>query len=108
MIHENTRASYEQCKEDDKYDKLIWIIARFYEVNKEKSFTDREIKDILYSEGKLPFNDMNMVRPKITKLIDDGFVVEIGDVIDLATDRMVRKVKWNVNPEFPVSLFNGV
>lgn len=106
-MHENSRASYDQCKEDGNFHKLIWFIARFYELNKGRAFTDREVKDQLFAAGKLPFNDMNMVRPKITKLKDDGFVVEVEDVLDPQTDRFVRKVKW-LEYENEKDLFNGI
>ena len=57
-------------------------------------FTDREVKDRMYEHELLPFNDMNMVRPKITKLIKEGFLIEKGTAYDEATKRSVRKVQW--------------
>lgn len=49
--------------------------------------TDRQIK-----EG-LGYDDMNMVRPRVTELVQFGIVVECGDTVDKRTSRPVRIVK---------------
>jgi len=95
-MHNNSMESYEQCKADDKFTRLIYKIARFYDDWSPNPFTDRSCKDMMYRGGDLPFNDMNMVRPKITKLIKDGMLEECGKVKDEATKRHVRKVRWKI------------
>jgi hypothetical protein len=73
----------------------VWTIARFYHKQAERSFTDRQVKEILYAQGVLPMDDMNMVRPKITSLIDDGYLRECGEIEDALTHRTVRLVRWD-------------
>jgi len=46
--------------------------------------TDREIKK------HLGYSDMNMVRPIVTNLRDDGLLIEIASVRCDETDRLVR------------------
>ena len=46
--------------------------------------TDREIKEYL------GYSDMNMVRPVVTNLRDDGLLIEIATVRCDETDRLVR------------------
>lgn len=94
MIHRNTRTSYDKCKADGNYKRIIHRIARFFENNKFNKFTDRDVKDQLILAGDIVVNDMNMVRPKITKLISDGLCVEDGSIFDTKTDRNVRLVRW--------------
>jgi len=93
-MHNNSRKSYEECKADDNFKRIIHRIAYYFEQRSAHSFTDREVKDLMYGAGQLPFNDMNMVRPKITKLIKDGMLEEVRNVEDPATKRSVRKVQW--------------
>jgi len=49
--------------------------------------TDRDIMHVL------GFNDPNKVRPRITSLIEDGFLVECGNIKCPRTNRTVRVVK---------------
>jgi hypothetical protein len=99
-MHTNSLESYRKCKEDNKFTKLIYKIARFYEDHSPDTFTDRCVKDTMFRAGELPFNDMNMVRPKITRLISDGLLKESGKTKDVETNRQVRKVRWNNNELF--------
>lgn len=50
--------------------------------------TDREIVTGLYYEGA----DMNLVRPRVTELLDARAVEEVDRVRDQATGMMVRRV----------------
>jgi hypothetical protein len=50
--------------------------------------TDREIVTGLYYEGA----DMNLVRPRVTELLDARAVAEVDRVRDAATGMMVRRV----------------
>ena len=48
--------------------------------------TDREVK------LRLGFDDMNMVRPRITSLLEEGYLNEIAQVRCEKTNRLVRLV----------------
>lgn len=50
--------------------------------------TDREIRDGLY-----PGQDMNMVRPRVTELLNARGVIEDGRVRDAVTGMTVRRVR---------------
>ncbi len=52
--------------------------------------TDRQVRDGLY--GHRPDADMNMVRPRITELLDAGALREAGTATDEATGMTVRRV----------------
>ena len=99
IMHKNSRESYEQCKKDNDFRKMIWAIARHYDVQRGKAFTDREVKRIMM------YSDMNDVRPKITKLIKDGLLKEVGTIVDPDTNRKVRKVTWCDKVELELRLF---
>ena len=103
--HEHSWASYQECKREDTYVKLWHKVARFFENNKEKAFTDREVKTILVKEGIFMENDMNAVRPKITNLKKIGMVIEAGWTVDAKTKRKVRLVQWNRNPNDQYLIF---
>lgn len=94
MIHSNTAKSYKKCLESGNFDQLILRVLNYFHVCEPESFTDREIKELLWKSGTPMMNDMNAVRPKITKLIAEGFLEEVGKVHDKETDRMVRKVRF--------------
>lgn len=49
--------------------------------------TDREIRK------QLGFHDMNTVRPRVTELIQKGWAIESGTVVDFDTRKKVRLVK---------------
>jgi|TARA_R110000765_G_scaffold46051_1_gene95115 hypothetical protein len=48
--------------------------------------TDREVK------SRLGFDDMNMVRPRITSLLEDGYLDELAQIRCEKTNRLVRLV----------------
>jgi len=94
MIHKNSRESYEKCKKDENFKRIIHRIARFFETNNPGLFTDKEVRDTMWKEELLPYWDMNVVRPKINKLRDDGMLVEDGKKYDDKTERNVRTMRW--------------
>lgn len=49
--------------------------------------TDREIVTGLYYQGA----DMDLVRPRVTELLDAGVLIEAGNIRDPVTDRIVRR-----------------
>lgn len=51
--------------------------------------TDRQVRDGLFGQGA----DMNMVRPRVTELIDAGSVIEDGRVRCPTTGMTVRLVR---------------
>lgn len=51
--------------------------------------TDRQVRDALFGTNA----DMNMVRPRITELLDAGALVECGSVECEVTGRRVRQVE---------------
>lgn len=61
------------------------IMDRFNGVH--KSQTDRNIMEYF------GFKEMNAVRPRITSLIQNGHLVECGNMIDRVTGRRVRLVR---------------
>jgi hypothetical protein len=54
----------------------------------QKPMTDRQIKERLFGENA----DMNMVRPRVNDLIQEGKVREFFEVVDHVTGEMVRAV----------------
>ncbi len=66
---------------------------------KDMPLTDREIKDLL------GYSDMNSVRPRISELIDFGFLKETGKIKDYVTRKTVRLVKAVQKPEIQLNLF---
>jgi len=96
MIHRNSRESYEQCKGDEGFKRVIHRIAWFFENNNDKGYTDRQVLNLMWEKGQLPRNEPNMVRPKINKLIQDGMLEEVGNVYDADTKRTVRSVRWKM------------
>ena len=69
------------------------VIYQFLCGRSETSMTDREIKNAIF--GKVA--DMNTVRPRITELIADHWLIECGTTRCPVTDkrvRLVRAVDW--------------
>jgi hypothetical protein len=84
MVHDNSKKTYrEELKNfsDRAYD--IYI----YALEQGKALTDREIMEAL------DFKEPNAVRPRITELIQDGWMKEVGNVICTVTEKRVRQVK---------------
>lgn len=51
-----------------------------------RPLTDREVA------AALGFADMNAVRPRITELLQDGWLREVDEVVDQVTGKLVRRV----------------
>lgn len=62
--------------------------------------TDREIM------LSLQFSDMNSVRPRISELVEDGVLEEVGSQADPVTGKTVRIVALKCDPRFPQSEFS--
>jgi len=93
MIHENSASSYDQ--RGPEYDRIVETIRQFYETNKHRAFTDRQISEEMYSRGLITTDDMNMVRPKITLLKQRGLIEELPEkYTDPKTQRKVRLIQW--------------
>ncbi|MGI5848813.1 MAG: hypothetical protein ACOX8Q_01875 [Christensenellales bacterium] len=76
MLTEVTRR--ESHEKTDKRTRQMMILGAW-----EGDMTAREIA------GKLGFADMNAVRPRITELVQDGYLTEAGVVYDPITGRRV-------------------
>jgi hypothetical protein len=58
-----------------------------------QALTDREVRDMC------GFSDMNSVRPRITELVEEGFLVEGPSVKDALTGRTVRTTSKKVQTD---------
>lgn len=83
MIHQNSLTAYQSIKDlGDRHRRIFELFMM-----RGSPMTDRDVK----VAGR--FDDMNLVRPRITELIDLGFLVECGNVIDQATKKTVRQCR---------------
>lgn len=88
VLHFNSISAYHQ--ERDKFGRrALDILNLFSSRHKDWALTDREIKDILFPCGA----DMNAVRPRITELVQEGWLKEVGTKIDKVTGKSVRLVQ---------------
>lgn len=85
MIHLNSIASYRRLAEFQLAERKEMIIGLLVQYG---PLTDREVAD------KLGFVDMNAVRPRITELLQLGWIVETGSIYDMETERHVRMIKY--------------
>jgi hypothetical protein len=82
VIHANSVAAYHA--EEPKLgrralDILFWLRAY-------GPATDRQIADGMH------FRDMNSIRPRVTELLEQGLLAELGNVKCSTTGRTVRRV----------------
>ena len=85
-VHINSVVSYhDQIKTFGKRRKLIYG----HMIMENRPLTVREIKDALFDKS----GDMNSVAPRVTKLIQEGWAVEVGKVKDPMTGRLVKRVR---------------
>lgn len=77
MTHTN---SFLSSREAEKYNRRQMILDCYGSA----ILTDREVRD------RCGFQDMNSVRPRITELVEEGFLVEGPSVKDEVTGRTVR------------------
>jgi hypothetical protein len=82
MIHDNSSLSYTEHKHGGSHDTWRSNVFDFY--SKDRVLTDR---DVIVG---LKATDVNLVRPEITRLIQDGLLIEMGKVKCSITNRTVR------------------
>ena len=82
--HANSLAAYDEDGQRILNERQVQVYLWILEYGRA---TDREVRDGLYPGG-----DMNMVRPRISELLDYGELVETGNVRCRKTGRMVRQV----------------
>lgn len=92
-IHGNSLGAYQRLNKKARHE----VILRAYCFSR-NGLTDREVLK------KIGFTDMNSVRPRITELIQDGQLKDVGKTKDFVTSKMVRvcrlmKPEENVQPE---------
>ena len=83
--HENSLASHDAMRSRIRARQslvLVWV-------DEHGPATDRDIRDGLYGDGA----DMNLVRPRVSELLDAGHLVECGRCEDAVTGRTVRRVR---------------
>jgi len=100
-IHPNSIASIRQMDVSEREKLVLQILMTFG-----SPMTDRQVLETS------PFSDMNAVRPRITELVQEGYLCEVGDVTDDLTGRPVRMVEIAPDPEIvkemdQFSLFGG-
>lgn len=80
--------AFEELRESlgERQKKILQVIEKF------PNSTDREILQ------ELNLHDMNMVRPRVTELIKEGFIEESGSIQCAVTNRRCRTVRV-LNPE---------
>ena len=83
-VHENSRKAYheELPKLSDRCSEIMDLFAD----SEQPPTTDRQVMSIL------GFSDMNSVRPRITELIDAGYLMEVGKIKCPVTGKTVRVV----------------
>ena len=86
-VHENSRKAYHE--ERPKLSKRCADIL--HGMRHGAMLTDRDIM------GHMGFTDMNAVRPRITELIDAGYLMEVGKVKCPVTGKTVRVVGVNAD-----------
>ena len=79
-VHANSRESYHEFKERTSRYRLVLSVYQ----GSSLPLTDRQVMNALN------MHDMNGVRPRITKLIDDGFIKETGRIRDTLTGKPAR------------------
>lgn len=82
-VHANSRRTYHE--EGYKLGKRALDVLAYYR-NQSAPVTDRVCM------AALGFTDMNSVRPRITELIEAGFMREVGSALDYVTGKRVRLV----------------
>lgn len=83
MIHINSKEAYDEIrnKVTDRQRSIIKVVERY------PNSSDRDVLN------ELGWHDMNMVRPRITELVQRGLLVESGARLCAITDRKCRTLK---------------
>lgn len=84
-MHANSLVAYWEGKEDLFSKRELAIIAAVRKAYHARA-TDRQVMTAL------GFTDMNSVRPRITELVKDGLLAEVGSEVDPITQKTVRVV----------------
>lgn len=87
--HGNSRASYRDTV-NLRRDRRGIVLGLFSD-NPNQSFTDREVLARIYPGS----GDLNMVRPRITELIESDDLIECGSVSCPVTGKTVRECRLN-------------
>lgn len=83
MVHENSKKAFKEIKPERL--KRKDVILDIYKNNVNKALTDRQILSIFGGY------DINNVQPRITELISDGVILEVGKTQCSITGKTVRK-----------------
>ena len=81
QMHPNSLASWERAEPQTRSQQVLDVLA-----TNQYAMTDREIATALGSQ------DMNYVRPVITRLVQGEKLFEVGTVVCETTNRKVRTV----------------
>ena len=94
MAHENSIKSY--AEQVAKGSCVSWRkrVYRFMANRPGRSFTDRELIETFRAR------DTNLVRPEVTRLIQDGLLVECGKARCAVSGKTVRLSRWSGLPYF--------
>ena len=80
-MHSNSLRTYREEKK--RLDKRSFDVLKYF-ASREDAVTDRQVM------VGMEFTDMDSVRPRITELRDDGFLMEVGKIKDNLTHKSVR------------------
>lgn len=83
MIHINSREAFDEIRDKvtDRQKHIIRVVEKY------PNSTDRDVLN------ELGWHDMNMVRPRITELVQRGLLVESGAMLCGITNRKCRTLK---------------
>ena len=90
-VHKNSRKAYHE--ERPKLSDRCATIMEWFEWRSPNTLTDRQVM------AHMRFTDMNAVRPRITELIDAGYLMEVGKVKCPVTGKTVRVVGVNAQQQ---------
>lgn len=88
-VHRHSREAFNSTA-TMRHDRRAIVLGLFQD-NPALSFTDRQALNRLYPGS----GDMNMVRPRITELIESGYLIECGSVSCPVTGKTVRECRLN-------------
>lgn len=84
-MHENSLIAYWEGKEELFSKRELAILSAIRKAYHARA-TDRQVMTVL------GFTDPNAVRPRITELVKDGLLSEVGSEVDPITQKTVRVV----------------
>lgn len=83
IVHENSIVAFHSLDTSERRR----LVLSVYQNAPDDAFTDRQVAN------RLGYSDMNCVRPRISELIDEGVLIEMGKVRDFTTHKTVRLVR---------------